>query len=188
MDLTAYMRIPELDHIAKENGIVVPRLRGYELMSSEEKVSPEEIDNVIKCAYLDAYEWACTSIPAFNPQSSAHEFSWRTDRIKDKYLVKNEDGEVTGFRWDLLHGKRRKVMKLALKHTKKSIEDYYKVFNKYVGRADVLRVHSRIGGGNWPYYYKEVMGKPWFLEKIDDFYDNTYCDIYCKINSIGLGE
>jgi len=31
MDLGAYVQIEDLDKIAKENGIVVPRLRGYRL-------------------------------------------------------------------------------------------------------------------------------------------------------------
>ena len=60
----------------------------------------------------------------------------------------------------------------------------YKVFNKYVGRNDILYIHARIGGGNWPYYKDQVIDKPWFIEKVDDAYDSTYCDIYAKIKPI----
>lgn len=61
----------------------------------------------------------------------------------------------------------------------------YETFNKYVGRDDVLMVHARIGGGNWEYYGgPELAKQPWFIEKVDDSYDNTYCDIYVQIPHI----
>ena len=60
-------------------------------------------------------------------------------------------------------------------------KEQYAVWNKYVGRNDILYIHARIGGGNWGSYYTEVVDKPWFLEKIDDAFDSTYCDIYAKI-------
>ena len=44
-----------------------------------------------------------------------------------------------------------------------------------------MYIHSRIGGKNWSHYYKEVVDKEWFLEKVDDCFDSTYCDIYAKI-------
>jgi hypothetical protein len=56
------------------------------------------------------------------------------------------------------------------------------MFNKYIGRDDILYVHARIGSGNWPAYRDEVVNQPWFLEKIDDAFDPTYCDIYAKID------
>ena len=38
---------------------------------------------------------------------------------------------------------------------------------------------------NWTYYdcHKDVATKPWFIEKVDDNFDCTYCDIYVKISS-----
>ena len=57
------------------------------------------------------------------------------------------------------------------------------MWNKYAGKENVLYIHSRIGGGNWDYYGgNELSKQPWFLEKVDDCYDDTYCDIYAKIN------
>lgn len=43
-------------------------------------------------------------------------------------------------------------------------------------------VHARLGGANWKYYGGPLMEmKPWFIEKVDDGMDNTYCDIYVKV-------
>ena len=57
----------------------------------------------------------------------------------------------------------------------------YEVWNKYAGREDILYIHARIGGGNWKVYYRQVVDKPWFLEKVDDSFDSTYCDIYARL-------
>ena len=60
--------------------------------------------------------------------------------------------------------------------------DQFNTWNKYVGRDDVLYIHARIGGNNWNYYDgPELARQPWFLEKVDDCFDSTYCDIYAKI-------
>ena len=61
--------------------------------------------------------------------------------------------------------------------------DFVEGTDKYVGRKDVFCVHARIGGNNWNYYggYK-LEKEPWFLERVDDYWDSTYCDIYVKID------
>ena len=59
------------------------------------------------------------------------------------------------------------------------------MWNKYVGRDDVLYIHARIGGNNWSYFNgNEITRQSWFLSKADDYFDCTYCDIYAKINKI----
>lgn len=121
MDLYAYSQIEKLDDLAKKNGIVVPRLRGYRLMSEEEAMSEEALESLIE-----------------------------------------EHGENS--------------------------RDTFETFNKYSGRFDVLYIHARIGGGNWLSCRNQVKNQPWFLEKVDDFYDNTYCDIYAKIDATTLEE
>lgn len=108
MDLYAYAQIEKYSKIAEENGIEVPRLRGYRLMVEEDRAFSDDDD----------------SIPA-------------------------------------------------------------QTFNKYVGRNDVLCIHARIGGGNWDDYRDEVENEPWFIEKVDDDFDPTYCDIYARIKPIG---
>lgn len=76
-----------------------------------------------------------------------------------------------------LHGKARKKYKLLLKQAKKQ----YGIFNKYVGK-NVLYVHARLGGSNWSYCGGSELEKhPLYLERVDDYYDNTYCDIYFRI-------
>lgn len=92
--------------------------------------------------------------------------------------------EYTGVKWNKIHGRKRKVLKTFIHNEIKRQQRQSEVWNKYVGRNDVLYIHARIGGGNWLYYYKEVVDQPWFLEKVDDSYDSTYCDIYAKINKI----
>lgn len=192
MDLVAYVQIEDLKHIAEANGIEVPRLRGYRLMSEEEAVTPKQIEYDIHNYELHCYDWACCAIPRFHPDSDCHEFSPRTDRIRHKYLIREieydpEDGAprrvVTGFRWDLVHGKNRKAVKFAIKKGRKAVARQHEVFNKYAGREDVLYIHARIGGGNWWHYGgAELEKQPWFLEKVDDYFDGTYCDIYALID------
>jgi hypothetical protein len=122
------------------------------------------------------------------------EYSLRTDNLKKKYLIqktvvdKYDDGnectykQTIGIRWELIHGKNRKNIKFAIKKRQKAIKEQFTMFNKYVGRDDVLYIHARIGGPNWKYYAMDVQNQPWFLEKVDDSFDYTYCDIYAKIN------
>lgn len=195
MDLGAYIQIADLEDVAKANGINVPRLRGYRLMSEERPLSREEIEDVARSYELHLCDEACCSIPRFRPDSNTHEFSRRTDRVRKKYCVQKTrtdqraDGseysrkEMIAFRWDLLHGKNRKAVKFAIKKGRKAVVRQLEAFNKYVGREDVLYIHARIGGGNWLYYGGEEIAKqPWFLEKVDDYFDCTYCDIYALID------
>ena len=68
-------------------------------------------------------------------------------------------------------------------------EDCYQMerFNYYCGQKNVYMIHARIGGvgeySNWEYYGGEekIATQPWFLEKVDDDFDSTYCDIYVKL-------
>ena len=56
-------------------------------------------------------------------------------------------------------------------------------FNKYAGRKDVLYVHARIGGNNWVFFGgQKVAEHPAFIERVDDWFDSTYCDIYLKVD------
>lgn len=66
------------------------------------------------------------------------------------------------------------------------------MWNKYAGREDVLYIHSRMGGGNWKYWNAdkrtELMNQPWFLGRVDDCFDSTYCDFYAKIDVNKKGD
>lgn len=185
MDLGAYIQIDELEKIAKENGIEVPRLRGYRLMKNEEVFDIRKIDK--KKIALDCVKELCCGEPFWNPNSDLVVFNDWTDYLCDYFMVKGKDDDghekYREIRWDRIHGWKRRVLKTYIHNEYMRQCKQWQVWNKYVGRDDVLYIHSRIGGGNWPYYYKEVVSKPWFLEKIDDAYDSTYCDIYAKIKS-----
>lgn len=196
MDLFAYMNIKNLEDVARANGIEVPRLRGYRLMSEERAITPEEIQKSIRDMDAHICELAVESYPTFSMHPLYYEFSDRTERLKQKYLIRKkkvtecEDGrsftthETVGFRWDRLHGKRRKNLKYVLKVTRKDVIHNLTTFNKYAGRNDVLYIHAKIGGGNWPEYRSQVENQPWFIEKVDDYFDHVYCDIYARISPI----
>ena len=195
MDLGAYIQIKDLDALAKANGIEVPRLRGYRLMSEEEPLSKGKIEEVAHSHEMHICESACCSVPRFRPNSSCSEFSAKTRELEKKYLIQETrtgeraDGssfswtETVGFRWELLHGKDRQEVKFAIKTGRAALVRQFETFNKYAGREDVLYIHARIGGRNWSYYGgAELEKQPWFLEKVDDHFDSTYCDIYALVD------
>ena len=173
MDLGAYANIEDLDKIAKANGIECPRLRGYRLMKDEEPIDLNEwIDGIdVECA-----KDLCTSLPFWNPYATCHEWSSYTDYLKDFFVP---DGKIL---WNRIHGKKRKILKTYIHNEINKYKKQAEVFNKYVGREDVLYIHARIGGNNWASYKDQVLGKPWFIEKIDDAFDRTYCDIYARVD------
>lgn len=186
MDLGAYANIDNLESLAKLNGIDVPRLRGYRLMKDEKPMTKEEIDEIVHnnvYGHFGICNQFCCSVPRFT-ESNMSEFSWRTDAIVKKYCTVDSDGNYVGFRWDLLHGKARKRLKLAIKRKEKSVREQYAAWNRYAGKDDILYIHARIGGNNWNYYKGYLLEKePWFLEKVDDCSDDTYCDIYAKLEN-----
>lgn len=176
MDLGAYANIDNLAELVARNEISVPRLRGYRLMADEAPLTDEEIAEVEGDMIRHEYEYFCRAVPRFS-HSTLHEYSCRTDRIIKKYIDGNGD-----LRWGLLHGKRRKEMKFAVKKVKRAVRKQYDAWNRYAGQPGVLYIHARIGGNNWNYYKGYLLERePWFLEKVDDCFDDTYCDIYAKI-------
>lgn len=186
MDLKAYMQIDDLEKIAKDNNIEVPRLRGYRLMEDEEFVSKEEIKEMMEDCEIRTCEHLCCAEPFWNGNANCYEYSSWTDYLCEYYLVKKieEDGykKYTDIRWDRIHGWKRKILKFEIKKQKRRIQKQFDMWNKYVGKKNVLYIHARIGGGNWDCYGgNELMKEPWFLDRVDDCYDETYCDIYALI-------
>lgn len=193
MDIGAYAQIEDLEVIAKENGIEVPRLRGLCLMSELEPVDANiDVEEMV----TDAERWVIENFPRFWSTSPKSETSAAVDRLKKKYLIIETvtgiiiDGKeyscdkVAGFRWNLVHGKRRKALKFAVKKTRRAATKQYETFKKYVGRDDVLCLHAKLGGGNWAYFGgADIARQPWFIEKVDDCFDSTYCDIYAKLSN-----
>ena len=190
MDLGAYVQIEDLGELAKLNGIYVPRLRGYRLMKDEKPLTKEEWREIQEDVELRVLEMLCESEWG---QSRYYCWSVRTiakcaKHIKNyEYLYKSEDEEgykKPEIRWDKIKGKKKRIFITRVKNEMRGIKKQYAVWNKYCGREDILYIHARIGGGNWAYYGTDVKDQPWLIERVDDGYDCTYCDIYAKLSVI----
>ena len=188
MDLLAYMRIESLDSLAKANEISVPRLLGYRLMSEEKPLSPEEYSQLYHDCAMDAIEMLCTSDPFWDPNSDCSIFNSRSDQAR-KYYIKyglDEDGcrVPVAIRWDRIHGNKRRILKYEIKKNIKRAGAQYALWDKYAGQENILYIHSRMGGYNWVGYEEKdaLMAQPWFLDRIDDWWDGTYCDIYARLD------
>lgn len=184
MNIAAYLQIEDLMPVLQSTGIEIPRLRGLGLMKTQEPVSKAELDEKLQAMEILAVKNLCESSPAWDFYSCCSEYCPATDRRLKKYMILDKDGDPIDIRWDRIHGKKRKIAKYAIKQYKKDVIENIKVFNKYAGRDDVLFVHARIGGDNWNYFNGPsiVASHPAFLEKVDDYFDCTYCDIYLKID------
>lgn len=180
MDLYAYSQIETLEEIAKKNNIYVPRLRGYRLMKNE---VPNNFNDEGRNLEAECVKELCTFDPCWDPKSWMACYNERTDRKRRYYIetIENGDAVIEKVRWDRIHGRKRRILKTFIRNERKRFERQKALWDKYAGREDVFYIHARLGGANWPYYHAEVDTKPWFLEKVDDAYDSTYCDIYAKI-------
>lgn len=179
MDLGAYAQIDDLEQVLKDNGIVIPRLRGLRLMSEEEIIPKEAFTEQILFVGLNNCEDVLCE--KWYGGLCFREYSDITDYKVKKYLIKDGSG-IKGIMWNKVHGKLRNRFKYELKIAKRAVEKELNTFNKYVGRKDVLYIHARIGGNNWADNGgPEIAKQPWFIERVDDSFDSTYCDIYAKI-------
>lgn len=180
MDLGAFSQIPNLSKIMTENGISIPRLRGIRLMKDEPPFTEESIQKMSKRIGLINCEFACRD--NFSYRHWGSEYSERTNRLVKKYITYDEDLNRSGIHWERIHGKKRKLFKYLIKKADQRVRKNVSIFNKYCGRDDVLYIHARIGGFNWIRYGgPELEKQPWFLDKVDEPFDDTYCDIYAKI-------
>lgn len=177
MDLYAYANIENLDELVRKNGIEVPRLRGYRLMKDE---APEDMNEIFDGLDVMTTRHLVHTCPFWSYKSNCSEYSGYTDWLEHYYIGKNENGEEYVL-WENIHGWKRKELKTAIHNEKKKWQKQYEMWNKYAGKENILYIHARIGGWNWPHYYQEVAYQPWFLEKVDDAFDSTYCDIYARL-------
>lgn len=187
MDLYAYAQIPRFKQLAEEHNIIVPRLRGYRLMSEEDRYEQTEIDKLKRSVVVEVAEDMCRAKPFWSRTPKYREISSETDRICARYLFveTDEDGckEYVDVRWDALDDNMRETLLAAVEEKQQAIQKQFDTFNKYVGK-NVLYIHSRMGGGNWEYYESKdaLMAQPWFLERVDDCVDGTYCDFYASLD------
>ena len=186
MDLYAYSKIGDLDSLAKANGIDVPRLRGYRLMKDELPIGDEELKSLIKENAVEVAKDLCEAEPFWSSNPMYYESGPWTDQLKD-YYVNSETDEI---RWDRIHGWKRKVLKFEIKKKKRKILKQFEMFNRYAGAENVLYIHSRMGGNNWTAYEEktELMNQPWFLGRVDDYFDSTYCDFYAYLSPESLED
>lgn len=188
MDLGAYIQIERLDAIAKANNVDIPRLRGYRLMSEVRPVSSDEFARLLLSCELEVIEELCVSDPFWTSVFKCSTHNYRSERAKKRYMLYglDEDGNkvAMGIRWDRIHGWKRRVLKREIKKQKNKVTAQYCLWNKYAGKENVLYIHARMGGNNWAYYSdkENLLAAPWFLARIDDCWDNTYCDFYAKLD------
>lgn len=189
MDLGAYIQIEELDHLAKANDITIPRLRGYRLMINEAPINKEEWLNISHECKMDALHSLCRAEPLWKINADCHTYNDWTDYVSRYYTKYGRDEEgrriPLDIRWNRIHGKKRRTLKFAIKQNLKAACKQYSIWNKYAGQENVLYIHSRMGGYNWEDYAEKesIISKPWFLDRVDDWWDSTYCDFYAKIDS-----
>lgn len=184
MDLGAYMQIEKLEKLAKTNGIEIPRVRGYRLMKEESPITEREIAEAVKDCGIYIVEELCESRPFWNPNPEHHILDERSRYLKNFFIKKDLDGEYVAIKWDRIHGQKRKILKFEIKKQRRKIRQQYHIWNKYAGMDGVLYIHSRMGGSNWEFFdgKVELLNQPWFLDRVDDCFDETYCDFYAKLN------
>lgn len=128
-------------------------------MENEKCLSEEDIENCLNEARARAYEHVLTADPPFSINPESYILSYTTDQRKKKYLIQEEQTRVyyppdnpegksytttviKGFRWDLLHGKRRKAVKYYLKKELRCKKHQLPVWNKYAGQKNVLYIRA----------------------------------------------
>lgn len=177
MDLGAYVQIGNLSKLAKLNNINVARLRGYRYMKYEDK--PIDINEEIKNLNKYIVEDLVTSLPAWSINSNVREWNSKTGKKMRKFY----DDKNERIKWENIHGKHRKNLKYVLKIKKLEVKEQFGLFNKYLGREDILYIHARLGSRNWSgIHYWDYKKEPWYIDGIDDCFDDSYCDIYAKID------
>jgi len=160
MDIEAYLNIEELEKVAKANGIEVPYLRGYRLMSNQEAWTEEMIVKEVE-KELD-YAFRALTDSAIRMAEAAMMRDIRAYEAETSWLAPYEHQCYT-FESDF--------------------REQAEVWNRYVGRDDVLYIHSRMGLDAL-----DLKEQPWFLDYVLDAYDPTYCDIYAKIDPATVGR
>ena len=183
MDLKAYVQIEEYEKLLKQNNINIPRLRGIDPCVSMKPWPQEEYRREKESISSRTCENLCTAKPFWSCHPEYYSLDSWTDILREYYMFKSGDAVFyDGIRWERIHGWKRKVLKTAIHNNIRKFERYVATWNKYCGCENVIRIHSRIGGGNWIYYGgPELSRQSWFIEKVDDYFDFTYCDIYVRV-------
>lgn len=200
MDLYAYRQMEEKidqDKLADFFGIY--RLRGIRFMGEEEKIPEKDIQ---ECITRTGFTWCENVLEDMNPKTGKDVWGWNGDeRRRRRYFKyqhrheKDESGEydydeIVAIRWENIHGKARKKAKQLLKEARKSVTANLELFNKFAGNKNVLMIHTRTGGGNRDYYkmHQLPFRQPRWLGDADDYFDDTYADIYFDISGLDMEQ
>lgn len=120
MDLFGYLQIDRLQDVADKNGISIPRVRGYRLMSEEKAVTKEELQEDIVDSLALVYEKAIFHFKGNYSDEGVN-------KLKKKLFIRDyapitlsngmtvSVGRTVDLRWNLLHGKNKKIMKYMVK-------------------------------------------------------------------------
>lgn len=153
----------------------IPRVRQIIHMGNQAPLTKEKIESDRRWIITQTFSDLCHAFPRFSLNPGGYVYSKERLLYEKKYI----DRKAGDIHWDKLHGWKRKNAKFAIKSANKRFTKQVDVFNKYAGRSDVVLIYARVGGRNWYNYdCKRFEKEPWFLEKVDDPYDDTYCDIY----------
>lgn len=175
MDLKAYVQIPDLKDIAKKNNINVSRVRGYRLMKDEQIISREDI----KAALIHMPNEIIREVVAGDFQMNPDCLIYSYGKNKYYWVDNNYTSHV---KWNNIHGKKRRILKYHIKKAKQNYLKQMNMWNKYVGRDDVLYIHAKLGNTNWSgVYHDDYQNEDWYLDSITDWWDSAYCDIFAYI-------
>lgn len=197
MDLGAYGLMLDndtvIEKVLSKYHIEIPRVRGYRYMKYESLVTEEDIKDIIENAKLNVLEDLISIYPRWSPLDSGcfYRFDPETDKLVPKYFTIDKDtGEVSGIKWDEIHGKKRKRLKLEIRKTRKRIINNLSMFNKYVGRDDIIYIHARLNSFTWSEYAEKnnIYAKSWYVDSEQDWFDSSYIDIYLKVDPEDLIE
>ena len=178
MDLGAYIQIEDLENIAKKNGIVIPRCRGYRLMKEEEPVDEQTIQEITLSIFISEVQDIITE----EKQYGITMYRCMEDQEKLLYFVLDDTGCPIDVNMHNFHGKLRNKLKIRKHLIEKTVRRQWDMWNRYVGKDNILYIHAKQGRTNWSNTtWQNFQKKEWFLEAIDDSFDSCYCDIYAKI-------
>lgn len=179
-----YFNMDKLDSLLTSINITISRIRDFNFMAFSKGFTPEEVTDTI-------HDFEMYNIAALIDNRQR----WKDFRLQPtlsdsmtynkrrRYFQYNKDGEEIGVKWKNIHGRHRKTAKFWCKKSEHQIVDTMNTFNKYVGKNDVLRINARLGGINWRCFGGiDIEKHPAFIEKVDSCYEETYCDIYIKID------
>lgn len=166
--------------VFETTGVMIPGISAIRVMKEESKISLEEVIKIIKEQEVMIVEDLLSSYPRWTIQPY-----YIRSKNKEKYVHKyiHSGEEEMYVRWDRIHGKHRKIAKFECKKREKKVKKAADVFNKYVGRNDVICVYTylpkRSDKEEW---IKLIKSETSFLEISTDYNYPCIYDIYLKVD------